>query len=200
MKKGLWVVIAGVLIVVIISISSSGEDSAYFDEVSEVIENRQRYLEFNEQSPFNTHSIEYRDPTYYPIDQTYKVNGKMDRITERQSFPLGTSDGKTTNYIKYGWITFTLKDQPLRLLVLKQAGMGPMNSFFCGFADATSGDETYGGGRYLDLEIGKSDKVVIDFNLAYNPYCAYVEDYVCPLPPPENILPLAITAGELDFK
>ncbi|MFT4738047.1 MAG: hypothetical protein ACI92W_002165, partial [Paraglaciecola sp.] len=73
------------------------------------------------------------------------------------------------------------------------------NVFYLAFADVTSGSSTYGGGRYIDVTIGKSDKVVLDFNLAYNPYCAYAPDFSCPLPPRENILSLSIMAGEKDF-
>ncbi|MEM7297260.1 MAG: DUF1684 domain-containing protein, partial [Bacteroidota bacterium] len=68
------------------------------------------------------------------------------------------------------------------------------------FGDETSGETTYGAGRYLDLEIGKSDQVVIDFNKAYNPYCAYFPDFTCPLPPRENLLTVVIEAGEKDYQ
>jgi len=79
-------------------------------------------------------------------------------------------------------------------------GFGADKTLFCGFADDTSGKGSYGGGRYLDVTIGKSNKTSLDFNLAYNPYCAYIDEYICPLPPPENILAIAIEAGERVYK
>ena len=74
------------------------------------------------------------------------------------------------------------------------------NYLFIPFRDITSGDETYGGGRYLDFRIPETDSVTIDFNLSYNPYCAYNHKYSCPIPPAENSLPVKILAGEKTYK
>lgn len=73
-------------------------------------------------------------------------------------------------------------------------------ALFVPFVDETSGKETYGSGRYLDLEQARGDDYVLDFNMAYNPYCAYNDDYVCPIPPRENKLPIEIRAGEKTYK
>lgn len=200
MNKSIGIGIVVVLVLIIFAWPDSGNDESYQKEIQEEINGRRRYLQHNEQSPFNIAKIEYRDPIYYPIDPEYKVMATLERITERQTINLGTSDGQSERYLKFGYLQFNLQGQPLKLLVLKPAGMGPINNYFLGFADDTSGEETYGGGRYMDVTIGKSNKVVLDFNLAYNPYCAYAPDFVCPLPPAENILPTAINAGELDFK
>ncbi len=75
------------------------------------------------------------------------------------------------------------------------------NYLFLPFTDLTSGEESYGGGRYIDLETTDifNNKVIIDFNKAYNPYCAYASGYNCPIPPRENDLPVAVKAGEMNF-
>ena len=72
---------------------------------------------------------------------------------------------------------------------------GYENSLFVPFTDLTNGKETYGGGRYMDVEIPEGDSIVLDFNKAYNPYCAYSTNYSCPIPPKENDLPISINAG-----
>ena len=118
----------------------------------------------------------------------------------RKIIYLNTSNGKSERYLKFAWLKFSLDGQLLRLLVLKPLEFGNDKALFCGFADYTCGEGSYGGGRYLDVTIGKSNKTSLDFNLAYNPYCAYVDKYICPLPPPENILPISIEAGERAYK
>ena len=74
-----------------------------------------------------------------------------------------------------------------------------MRNFFLAFADSTSGKDTYGGGRYLNVRQDGKNSITIDFNLAYNPYCAYNPDFACPLPPKENVLTIAIEAGEKNY-
>ena len=88
-----------------------------------------------------------------------------------------------------------------KLLILELMEMGPQRGkLFLAFADETSGDETYGAGRYLDVKkVPAATSVVLDFNLAYNPYCAYNDSYSCPFPPKENILKIPIKAGEKTY-
>jgi uncharacterized protein (DUF1684 family) len=74
-----------------------------------------------------------------------------------------------------------------------------MRNFFLAFADETSGKETYGGGRYLNVRQDGKNSITIDFNLAFNPYCAYNPDFACPLPPRENILEIALPVGEKNY-
>ena len=91
-------------------------------------------------------------------------------------------------------VNFKIEGKPCSLLLLKALGFG--NQYLLAFGDDTSGDTTYGGGRYLDVVVGKSNEIILDFNKAYNPYCAYFDDFTCPLPPTENLLEVAINAGE----
>ncbi len=107
---------------------------------------------------------------------------------------LATSDGRQRTYQRAGLIQFAVHGQPVALTLLASDGRP---GFFLPFRDSTSGRETYGGGRYLDLEPAVGGVVSVDFNLAYNPYCAYDEHYSCPLPPAENWLAVPIEAGEL---
>jgi len=97
---------------------------------------------------------------------------------------------------RVGVLRFTLKGQRLDLSAFVEAGAPDTNRLFVPFADLTSGSETYGPGRYLDLDRTATGIYVIDFNRAYNPYCAYNARYDCPYPPAENRLAIAVHAGE----
>lgn len=107
-----------------------------------------------------------------------------------------TSDGQVRTYRRAGTVAFEVDGEPATLTLLAGGGS---DSLFVPFRDATSGKETYGAGRYLDVHPNPDGTVTIDFNYAYNPYCAYDDAYSCPLPPPENWLPVPIRAGERSY-
>ncbi len=109
---------------------------------------------------------------------------------------MGTSDGQSRRYVRAGRVEFQVEGEAASLTVFASPGHP---GFFVPFRDATSGRETYGAGRYLDLEADPYGMLDLDFNLAYNPYCAYSDAYSCPLPPPENWLTVRIEAGELNY-
>jgi hypothetical protein len=108
-----------------------------------------------------------------------------------------TSDGQERTYTRDATVSFDMQGEEVSLTLY---GTGHSHGYFLSFRDATSGKETYGAGRYLDVQPAKRGKVKIDFNLAYNPFCAYNDAYSCPLPPGENWLQVAIRAGEKDYK
>jgi uncharacterized protein (DUF1684 family) len=150
------------------------------------------------QSPIEPASrAAFQGLTYWPYDPAARV---VARFTPREhEETIGSGD---TAYRRIGVLEFTLRDQPLRLGALWIPGYA--GGLFVPFTDATSGHETYGGGRYL-LDTIKSadlggedgfDSVVLDFNYAYHPSCTYDPRWVCPLAPPENRLAVPIRAGE----
>ena len=196
-KFGYLGIIAALGALVYYSLGAGNGQEAYETAIREKRLAKETYLRTGTASPFVLSGTTPEDFSYFPIDDDYKVTAVVDRITERQVMRIQNSDGTSSQYLKYAWLTFELKEQPMKLLVLKPA-FSP--GFFLGFADETSGESTYGGGRYLDIESLRSDRVSLDFNLAYNPYCAYASDYLCPLPPAENILDLAIEAGEKKYQ
>src|SRR5690606_16153988 len=103
------------------------------------------------------------------------------------------------SFLEYAFAEFDFDNRKNRLLILEVIDMGPTKgTLFLAFGDKTSAAETYGAGRYLDLKkVPKGSKTItLDFNKAYNPYCAYSDNYSCPFPPPENLLEVAINAGE----
>lgn len=134
---------------------------------------------------------------YFAIDARYRlvVPHLRDSSTTAAPISLDTSTGEPRTARRAGFLDFELHGQRLRLTGFSLSRTPP-GSLFVPFTDATSGSETYASGRYLDLEVGLDGSVVIDFNLAYHPYCAYTDGYSCPLAPAENRLPVPILAGE----
>lgn len=131
---------------------------------------------------------------YFNPDLSYRVTARLEPFADKtQKLVVRMSDGSEEVYDKFAHAVFALEGETCRLLIVK---LGDTYSIL--FRDATAGKETYGGGRYLELEPTDltDNRVVLDFNKAYNPYCAYNPGYACPLPPAENTLPVAIKAGE----
>ncbi len=201
MKRYLWILGILALGVVIFSTLFTGEDaSAYRERIADMRADNEAFLKNASNSPFNQYDITYRGLDYFPIDRDYRVVAKIQRLSSREYVTIQNSDGTADRYLRFAYLDFQLKGGSHRLVVLKKSGMGPMNQLLLAFADATSGDSTYGGGRYLELTALKGDQVMLDFNLAFNPYCAYAASFLCPLPPRENLLEVAIEAGEKDYR
>jgi uncharacterized protein (DUF1684 family) len=146
--------------------------------------------------------------SYFDPDPRYKVSARFEPADGGELvIETGGPDGDI-HYERAGWLSFEVDGTPGRLLVLSLVAYG--GGLFCPFRDATSGKQTYGGGRYLfdtpkdtdglSLEIGAAnDEVTIDFNFAYNPSCAYDPEWVCPLAPRDNWLDFAVDAGEKSY-
>ena len=140
---------------------------------------------------------------FYPVNSKYRVIAQFERTQNGQWFEMPTSGRIKKSFRVYGTLSFALDDTLIIMnLYQSQALMGSSeysDYLFLPFTDATTGIETYESGRYIDLKITdiKNNEVIIDFNKAYNPYCAYVSGvYNCPIPPPANHLPIAVKAGE----
>jgi uncharacterized protein (DUF1684 family) len=131
--------------------------------------------------------------SYFPIDESYAVPAQLEPAPERIAITMPTSTGKLRNVERIGMLKFNLKGQPLKLTAFLEEGS---QRLFVPFSDLTSGTETYQAGRYMNLDPSPSGIYIVDFNIAYNPYCYYNADYDCPLPPAENRLPVPIRAGE----
>ncbi len=142
----------------------------------------------------------FKGLNYFPPDEGYRVISKLERFDMPKHIMMATSTGTRQAYMRYGAFTFEVKGRSLKLIVYKSAEDPYARSLFIPFSDETSGRETYAAGRYLDLEEQGGDDYELDFNMAYNPYCAYSEDYTCPIPPVENKLPVKILAGEKNYK
>jgi uncharacterized protein (DUF1684 family) len=141
---------------------------------------------------------EFTGLPYFPVDPSRRFEGlalEPYAGDEPSAFQIPTSDGQLRAAHRAGTFAFELDGAPRRLTAYVLDGGGD-DSLFVPFLDATSGRETYGAGRYLDLEPEHDGTYVIDLNLAYHPYCVYAETFSCPLTPAENRLPVRIEAGE----
>ena len=133
---------------------------------------------------------------YFPIDESYAVPATLEPSSDRSRIEVPTSIGKIRQLERIGALKFSLKGQSMRLTAFRDLESQDMNRLFVPFADLTSGTETYQAGRYMELDPTPTGIYVVDFNVAYNPYCYYSPEYDCPFPPKENRLDVPIRAGE----
>lgn len=132
---------------------------------------------------------------YFPYDSTFAVPAALVPSLSQDTVRFPTTSGELRPMVTAGHLVFEAGGVQRRLEAFETLESGP-GRLFVPFRDATSGGATYGGGRYLDLDLDVSGRYALDFNRAYHPYCVYDVTWVCPLPPPENTLELAVTAGE----
>lgn len=187
------------VLLIIVFYSFQGEDnSAYVKEIEKEREDKDRFMRSSAESPFAKAKDTYTGLKYFPPDINYRVIAELEPISQKKTVILATNDGKEQRYIEYAYAHFKLHGADNTLLILEIADMGPFRGkLFLAFGDETSAAETYGAGRYLDVTKTPGSKTIkLDFNLAYNPYCAYDDSFSCPLPPRENILSIPIKAGE----
>lgn len=146
----------------------------------------------------------FKSLDFYPINEKLFVKAKFIITPDEKPFEMPTTTTRKPMYVKYGEAHFTLDGKSFKLNIYQSEDLKKIekykNSLFLPFTDVTSGVESYGGGRYIDLEIPEGDSIAIDFNTAYNPYCAYNHKYSCPIPPQENDLNIEIKAGVKKFK
>lgn len=131
---------------------------------------------------------------YYPIDLSYRLRGELHIYGRQRIVEIPNTDGTTTELERFGRFVSAFGESDFWLEVYRSPQTGETEIFF---KDLTNGHTTYGGGRYARLTREDDGMYVIDFNNAYNPYCAYNPVYICPLPPPQNYLDFAVEAGEL---
>lgn len=141
---------------------------------------------------------------FFKFDSTFVITAKFTMAVDEKPFKMKTTTDRLPEYIKYGELSFNLKGKPYILNVYQNQDLKNKEGFedylFLPFLDDTNGDESYGGGRYIELRMPKGETIIIDFNSAYNPYCAYNEKYSCPIVPRENYLDTEVRAGVKAFK
>ena len=156
---------------------------------------KDEFMSRHRESPFLSGRVPFHPLVYFALDPAYRVSATLERVDPPAESYLRTNRDNQAVMRYLGDLRFELGGQQLRLR-LYHAGEGVGTSVFVPFRDATSGEESYGAGRYLTLELNERDVYELDFNRAFNPYCAYTDDYECSFPPAENDLPVAIRAGE----
>jgi len=141
---------------------------------------------------------------FFKFDSAYVVTATLTRTPEEQPFKMKTTTSRLPEYVKYGVVEFSLKGQKYQLNIYQNLDLMEdpeyVDYLFLPFLDDTNDESSYGGGRYVEGSIPEGNTMIIDFNKAYNPYCAYNEKYSCPIVPRENYLATEVKAGVKIFK
>ena len=195
-------VLVGITISLYYSFSDSGDATAYNRSILEERKNKDQFMAASEESPFADSTTTFTALKYFVPNPAWRIQADLIYIKKREPRLLQTSDGLTRNFLTYAWAEFDYGNLKNRLLILEVMDEGAeRGNLFLAFSDETSATETYGGGRYLDIrKVPGSTSVLLDFNKAYNPYCAYNDKFSCPLPPSENLLKIGIVAGEKVYR
>lgn len=171
-----------------------------------ILEYREKYKsDFLEdtRSPLKEQDLKFLD--FYKPDSSYCFNASIEILPNEIPYDMATHSGVTKKYTRYWKLKFELKNKEYCLIAYQSQQLindsTYKNYLFVPFNDFTNSSTTYGGGRYIDLNIqdATGNKILLDFNKAYNPYCAFAEGYACPIPPAENKLLIEIKAGEKSF-
>jgi uncharacterized protein (DUF1684 family) len=181
----------------------SAEKQTLFDKIQQQRLQKDSLFQYAEWSPIaDSIKDKFNGLKYYPIHLSLRYEGPISRSESVILDTIRGTKGDLRPAIKYGFFSFTHKNQLYKLEIYKFNKDEPEfeNYLFLGFTDETSGKETYGAGRYIDMEENEENQYVVDFNLAYNPYCAYNSKYTCAIPPKQNRLPFAVHAGEKKYK
>lgn len=175
---------------------------AFTQTSTELHQHRQQY----KADLFNNIQADTSKVDFYHFNQQMILTATVEMLKDEPAFEMITSSGTKKEAQKYVKVHFSYKGVNYTLfgyqLTQLKSNAGYADHFFIPFKDATTGNTTYSAGRYLDFKAGdiKDGKLVIDFNKAYNPYCAFTQGFNCPIPPRENTLKLAIAAGEKKYK
>ncbi len=189
--------------IILFLISTSAFAQNFNAEITKHRENYKSDFIKDQNSPLKEKDLE--NLHFFEADSNYQVNANVILLKNQKSFQMPTYDGTSKEFIRYAKVQFKLNGKDLELTLYRNIGLmvNPLykSLLFLPFTDETTSVITYGGGRYIDLDIKdiQKKKITIDFNKAYNPYCAYSDGYRCPVPPEENDLPTLISVGEKNY-
>lgn len=195
------VVVISVIAIVWYTANDGEGDAEYRSQIENSRKEKDEFMKTNDGSPFKNSTEPFTALKYFDPNPKFRIVADLEPIEQKKMVTLQTSDNKTASYIEYAHATFSFDGIRCRLLILEVLDSGPFKgTLFLAFADHSSAIETYGAGRYLDVKkTPGASSITLDFNEAYNPYCAYSNDFSCPFPPKENILDVNIAAGEKTY-
>jgi uncharacterized protein (DUF1684 family) len=163
-------------------------------ELGEFRDGKDAFFKSDDDSPLTSGQKQnFEGLKYYPENERLRFEVDVEVFMNQNVMQMATSTGEVAAYQRWGIFRFEVDGQEASLTLYRDLQMGML---FLPFVDATAVEETYGSGRYLEPEIIGNDRIRIDFNLAYNPYCAYNQNWSCPIPPDENHVDVLIRAGE----
>lgn len=202
------VILGGFLFSLVLAAAASGQTFYGTTDVKLFREGRDAEFRNKEKTPLTEADFAaFKGLSYFTVNDSYRVEALFERTADEKYFLMPTSSGIAKKFVKYGVLKFKLMgadetlsvyqiDPEIRAKFPEYSGL-----LFIPFRDLTAGHTSYGVGRYIDIKIPAGNAVTLDFNLAYNPKCAYGTDkYSCPIPPRENFLKREIRAGERKFE
>lgn len=157
-----------------------------------------------EESPLMEEDLKkFKGLDFFPADKKFRIEADFERTEKADTIEFTTTTERKPKYYNYGVASFAFNNKEYKLSVYRSLSLMKKEEFkdylFLPFTDASNGNGSYGGGRYMDLKIQEGNKLVLDFNKCYNPYCLYNKKYSCPVPPVENDLDFEVKAGVMDF-
>jgi len=197
------------LLIILIFKDSSAQfqatSASYIESLISERNEKDEYYRTDKSSPLDSLSkISFSGLNYFKPSTKWVIKARIERYSTSDTIQMKTTTERLPLYIVYGKASFSLQGKVYELTIFRNVDLmnkpGYENYMFVPFTDKTSGQETYGGGRYVDAYIDQSQYISIDFNKAYNPYCVYNKKYSCPIPPSENYLPVKVKAGEKNYQ
>lgn len=201
-------IIYGIITVAVVGIFSysfsetGGDSEVYKQEIQEERVQKDKDFKENEKiSPLTpAQRLAFKGLLHFEPDIAYKIEADLEVLNEDSLLTMITTTGEKQKYVRYAYSHFTLQNQKMRLTIYKSMDRLTKGVLFLPFTDLTNSKETYGAGRYIEVKNSNGNTITIDFNKAYNPYCAYNEAYSCPIPPKENHLAISVLVGEKTYK
>ncbi len=178
------------------------QQEKYIKSIEQFRQEKDNYMKNNPSSPFNIDtSAHYKPLKYYSVNPNFVFKSKLFGYNKPDTVNILGTKGEVRRILRFGYVQFNYKGKKYKLNVYKGSSPKGKPYYTIWFTDKTTGNETYGVGRYLDFDLNPDTNYVytIDFNLAYNPYCAYSSLYSCAIPLKDDHLDIAIKAGEKNF-
>ncbi len=182
---------------------SDGQDSLE-DVLSFQKEMNEHYSDSTTSPLMQKDLVDFNGLSFFDPNPDFIVDAKFIKSKNQVPFEMKTTTSRKPSYKRYGKVIFRIMGKKYKLYIYQNQRLIQTklyaNHLFLPFTDLTNGEESYGGGRYIDLKIPLSNEITIDFNQSYNPYCCYNPKYSCPIPPKENHLNIKVTAGVKAFE
>ena len=178
------------------------EQKAYIQEIEQQRKEKDDFMKNSPESPFNIDkNAKFHPLRYFDVNPDFVFKSRLYRFGSPDTITIFGTKGEARKAVKFGFVKFNYEGKDFKLNVYKGTTKDGTDYYTIWFTDKTTGDETYGVGRYLDFDLNQDTNYVytVDFNLAYNPYCSYSAKYSCAIPSKEDHLDLAVKAGEKNF-
>lgn len=194
-----------ILLVLIISgcgKSLTPEDEKYLASLEEHRHGKNAYMKEDPNSPFNYKSkIEFHELNYFDVDPEFRFKSRLFEYEPKDTVIIFGTKGEERKTVRFGYVQFDYRGKKYNINVYEGMSRTGQKYYSIWFTDQTTNKESYGVGRYIDFEKHPDPEFIyeVDFNLAYNPYCAYSPEYSCAIPTKEDFIPIEIRAGEKKF-